>query len=146
MRPTTLAEILDKFIEPEPNTGCWLWTGSRNVWGYGRISLPRSSRSRSRVILAHRFLYEQTHGAVPDGHVLDHRCFVRPCVNPAHLSAVSNHENCQRRDPLRVKTRCKRGHPFSPDNTYFTPGRLHRVCIECRKVTQARYTERHRAL
>jgi hypothetical protein len=28
--------FLDK-IAPEPNSGCWIWLGSRNAFGYGQM-------------------------------------------------------------------------------------------------------------
>src|SRR5688572_5730903 len=35
---------------PEPNSGCWLWLASVDVWGYGRISWRGMNR-------AHRVSY-----------------------------------------------------------------------------------------
>jgi hypothetical protein len=42
------AEVLLSRASPEPNTGCWLWTGGERGKGYGAFPLG------GRVIGAHR--------------------------------------------------------------------------------------------
>jgi hypothetical protein len=59
--------------------GCWIWTGSRNPKGYGRLN------TGNRVRLAHAISWELSHGAVPDGLWVLHRCDNPPCVRPDHL-------------------------------------------------------------
>src|SRR5689334_4116509 len=58
---------------------CWLWLGSRDDKGYGRLDRNK------RIARAHRLAWELTHGPIPDGLVVRHRCDNPPCVNPAHL-------------------------------------------------------------
>lgn len=81
--------LLDK-ITPEPNSGCWLWTGFVHPSGYGVI------RTGNKNTYAHRCSYELFVGAVPEGLQLDHICRVRCCVNPAHLEPVTPQENVLR--------------------------------------------------
>lgn len=107
--------ILERFLErvsPEPNCGCWLWTGDYHDKGYGQ--LEKSVRPRR----AHRFAYEAFVGSIPEGFVLDHKCRVRCCVNPEHLEAVTPQENTRRGAAARngSLTHCARGHELVPEN------------------------------
>ena len=95
MNAGTLKRFWDK-VEPEPTTGCWLWSASISTGdshtggGYGRLW------NGERVVLAHRLSYEHFVGPVPEGLVLDHLCETRACVNPVHLEPVSRRENMHR--------------------------------------------------
>lgn len=94
------------FITPEPNSGCWLWTGfAPDKWrdgpGYGRFRLDQSKRDmrRNRPALAHRVAWALTHGAWPKpGQVIMHTCDVTTCVNPRHLRLGTQAENNRDRD------------------------------------------------
>lgn len=70
---------------------CWMWTGG--------LQHPKSgadSYGRFNGIQAHRWTFQQLVGRIPAGHVLDHTCTVRQCVNPAHLEPVTESENMRR--------------------------------------------------
>ena len=77
----TLRERLLANCTPEPNTGCWLWTGNTapRENGYGQISL------KDRPLRAHRAAWEQFRGPIPAGLFVCHRCDVPCCINPDHL-------------------------------------------------------------
>lgn len=80
------------------DTPCWVWNGSRkNQWGHCAVWIGGKEYS------AHRRLYEQEVGPIPDGLELDHLCSNPPCVNPHHLEPVSHAENI-RRSPLAKLT------------------------------------------
>ena len=119
--------------------GCWIWTGHRLKGGYGMIARTR----RLGPTTAHRFAYECLVGPIPDGQQLDHLCRTRSCVNPGHLEVVTQTENIRRGVGFGGvnyrKTRCKRGHRFTSENTYHQPDG-HRRCREC-----AREADRRRA-
>lgn len=83
----------DEFNEayiPEPNSGCWLWIGAiNNRLGYGTVVNPATGRAMP----AHRASYLKTHGSIPDGMDILHRCDVRCCVNPDHLFPGTHTDN-----------------------------------------------------
>lgn len=76
----------------ERTEGCWLWRGALNAAGYGAFSVYAV---RAGPIPAHRAAYAITHGAVPHGRVVMHRCDNKQCVNPAHLEIGSQRKNAR---------------------------------------------------
>lgn len=74
---------------------CWEWTASRYNYGHGQFFIGPNRRSRCRP--AHRVSYEMANGPIPDSLVIDHICHNPPCVNPAHLRAVTQKENTENR-------------------------------------------------
>ena len=128
MNASSLARFLGK-VKVSPD-GCWLWTGARYANGYGLVSVSRRVNRR-----AHRVSFEHFVGPIPDGLQMDHLCLVRLCVNPDHLEAVTAAENNRRMQLVhgigRYATHCKRGHEFTPDNTYRRARSMHRICRAC---------------
>ncbi len=79
----------------DAQTGCWVWQHYLDPHGYGRCKTGRSS-------LAHRNVYEEHRGPIPEGLTLDHLCRNPPCVNPDHLEPVTNAENSRRGNMTRL--------------------------------------------
>ena len=135
---------LMRWVSPEPNSGCWLWTGTTNPGGYGAVGFMGRTRS------AHRVSYELAKGPIPAGLDLDHKCRVRCCVNPDHLEPVTRSENLRRGlagENLRVaalaKTHCPKGHPYSGGNLYVAPDG-HRDCITCQRARVRNWYHRNK--
>lgn len=119
-------------VEETP-AGCWQWSGHINASGYGQVAdIDR------RMKLAHRVAYREFVGPIPDGLTIDHLCRNRACVNPAHLEPVTQRENTMRGNTITAhqaaQTHCKRGHEFTPENTYSKKngGRDCRTCAVAR--------------
>lgn len=78
----------DKYI-PEPNSGCWIWTGEVGSFGYGVLTISQKWRDGRRFCRvsarAHRLSWELHCGPIPDGLFVCHSCDFPPCVNPDHL-------------------------------------------------------------
>ena len=107
---------------------------------------------------AHRVVYEEYVGQIPEGLQLDHLCHTfdkdctgghscphRRCVNPAHLEPVTHRENALRGVSFSaanaVKTHCANGHEYTPENTYYrTP--THRACRICNNAAAKAYYRR----
>jgi hypothetical protein len=95
-----------RHVEPEPNSGCWLWTASLGSTGYGQAFNGWPKSHGRRVTGAHRVAWELTHGEIPAGLGVLHRCDVPLCVNPQHLFLGTSADNLR---DMRAKKRDARG-------------------------------------
>lgn len=112
---------------------CVEFEGYRDAKGYGRVMM----RNPRRVERAHRVTWTETHGPIPVGMVVRHRCDNPACVRVDHLQlgtkADNNRDMVERgRHANQKKTSCVNGHPFDVHNTrILKDGR--RECIACRR-------------
>ena len=116
-------------------TPCDIWESYRLPDGYGRLTVG------GQKYLAHRLIWEQEHGAIPEGLVVMHSCDVPSCINIEHLSIGTHTDNM--RDAVakgrlanQRKTECPQGHAYTPENTKLNRG--WRYCRECDRVSSLR--------
>ena len=129
--------------EYAPELGpCWLWLAGRHSAGYGYFGVGR------RMVLAHRYAYQETRGPIPEGLEIDHLCRVRHCVNHEHLEPVIHRVNILRGVGLTAReakvTHCPQGHAYDEANTRSYRGG--RRCRECQRVWDRAYYARKGAV
>jgi hypothetical protein len=82
-------EAFEARYTPEPNCGCWLWTGPyfKDRGGYGAFFNydPNAKGSKKKTYRAHRASWHLHHGPIARDQYVCHRCDTPACVNPAHL-------------------------------------------------------------
>lgn len=91
-------EMYERFmskVEPEPNSGCWLWSAASDAGGYGLFGVARSKNKRSHIVS-----YELHIGDV-GGKYVCHKCDVPSRVNPDHLFLGTPADNARDRDKKR---------------------------------------------
>lgn len=76
---------------------CWIWTGCVNSDGYPRLCRKYEDGRWNRNIKGHRYVYEQTKGKIPEGHVIRHTCDNILCLNPDHLLTGTMSDNMKDR-------------------------------------------------
>lgn len=88
-----MTDIIDThphLVQPEPNSGCWLWRGTltsnNSKKAYGWVDVKGSK-------LAHRYSYAITCGEIPEGMNILHKCDNHICVNPNHLFVGTQKDN-----------------------------------------------------
>jgi len=117
---------------------CWLWQGTKTGNGYGRFW------DGQRMVLAHRWAYEQLRGPIPAGLQADHRCRHRNCVNPQHIDLVTARGNSLTAYlPNAMKLVCVRGHPLTGSNLQLN-SKGNRQCRACQRIHQHRYDLKRR--
>lgn len=76
------------------DSGCWLWTKSLDLGGYGKCGTTNAAREQF-FVSAHRLSWETFVGPIPEGMNVLHKCDVRNCINPDHLFLGSQKNNIE---------------------------------------------------
>lgn len=79
---------------------CIEWQGAKTPNGYGRLTIQR------KQLYAHRWVWEQAYGPVPEGLCVCHHCDNPSCINLDHLWLGTKDDNW---DDMRAKERHRPG-------------------------------------
>src|ERR1700746_1830085 len=79
--------LFERHWIPEPNSGCWLWTGAVARFGHG------SFRHEGKTAVAHRVAWKLYRGPIPADLQVCHHCDVACCVKPDHLFLGTQKDN-----------------------------------------------------
>lgn len=130
---------------PEPNTGCWIWSGpTRGKIHYGVIGY------KGKYISTHRLSYQLFKRRIPKGKDILHKCDTPLCINPHHLSSGTHTDNMRdclakgRNKFMIPKTHCKRSHEYTKESTRIRKkyGFTYKVCTICEKELAKKYVRR----
>lgn len=92
-----LQHYLDNEVWPEPNTGCWLWTGKVDK----RFNSAILNLDTKSSLAAHKVIFEHfKNQTVPKGKMLYRTCNNKLCVNPDHCY-ISSHKGVQAKGSIR---------------------------------------------
>lgn len=144
MRAAPLIERFLAKVAIDPISGCWIWTGFRNEWGYGMII----ARNPRRTLIASRAAFELFKGPIPKGMKVCHRCDTPACANPSDLFLGSDLDNTRDRQSKgrpaggavfnSKKSHCPQGHEYAGANLKINK-RGDRTCKTCGAARTAEY-------
>lgn len=117
----TPLQMVERRIEVDPGSGCWLYTGRLNDQGYAIVQEPRPSH---KTLRGHRLIWQRDRGPIPEGMHLHHTCRRRNCVNPAHLMLLTPTEHSEH----HTGDACRR---CGGADWYYNPTTGARTCRPC---------------
>ena len=112
MKPV-IERVLSKVVRI-PFSGCWIFMGAANDFGYGVVGTGGRGMPNDR---AHRITYKHFHGEIPGGMFVCHECDVPSCCNPDHLFLGTNQDN--------VDDMVKKGRNSKPPRNLHVVGSVH---------------------
>ena len=127
---------------------CEFWQGSKRTNGYG-VKVVNYKRKA-----AHRWVWEQKNGSIPEGMVIDHTCHNeavvkgeceggfsckhRACVNLEHLELVTQSENVRRGlHSIDNRATCNKGHDYTDPHNILIRASGKRECAQCNRERAA---------
>ena len=128
------------FRSERNDEGCLIWKKAHDKQGYGVTTID------GKYYAVHILAYEVWIGDIPEGFQIDHLCFIRDCIEPTHLEAVTPKEN-NRRKNARI-THCPYGHEYTEDNTgmsvHKVTGVISKWCRICKRRRHKEWIESKR--
>jgi hypothetical protein len=91
---THILETYGDRISPEPNSGCWIWTGALKGSGAGYAALHGATMNA---------LVKKSRGFKCE--LMRHACDVSFCVNPGHLIPGTHRDNMQDIPPQKRRAK-----------------------------------------
>lgn len=136
---TPVTPPIERFYRHTVREGsCLIWTSTFAGTKSRRPQFRATTKMSEPKVYAHRWIYEQVVGPIPEGYEIDHTCKDGRCVEVAHLEAVPPAVNQSRERQVL----CTRGlHDLgSPENCRWDNKGRRRGCIQCKRAaTAARY-------
>lgn len=133
-----------------PSGDCLIWAGTKNMAGYGRITVNKTKRQ------AHHYAWERVNGKIPVGFEVDHTCHNPSCVKIDHLRLADSSQNSSHRRGAQsnsssgIRNVYKRGDKWTVIigkagklhyfGQYDTPEEAEKVAIEMREKLFKEYS------
>ena len=135
MKCTILGNRLFNKLTYAEDSTCWLWNGTKDWNGYGKI------RFNNKMQYVHRVAFQLFKGPLAKGLVVDHICNIKSCVNPIHLQLITQTANVLRSNAFsginHRKQFCPKGHKLQIPN--LDPSELKRGGRRCLICSQQQH-------
>ena len=85
---TTVVTRFESKVELISESGCWIFMGCTDKYGYGCLQIRGNKYRRAHIVS-----WEIYRGSIPKGMCVCHHCDTPPCANPYHLFLGTKKDN-----------------------------------------------------